>query len=192
MLIWRTEFGAYKVVWAVQCSRHRQMRCTRQTVEKLLHKLWPHATPCSSASRRNVHTSCAADMQGYISSAAVIPSVSMNLSSSEVQMLETYRASLEHWGWRWKVCGPHAESVLLTHFGSVLNNSMNAVDMQVCVVLLCFMVFAAWVCYSDSCSLLPAVFLFLSAELCCCLICLPTRVFVCGFALRHCLNVLQC
>ena len=143
MLIWRTEFGAYKVVWAVQCSRHRQMRCTRQTVEKLLHKLWPHATPCSSASRRNVHTSCAADMQGYISSAAVIPSVSMNLSSSEVQMLETYRASLEHWGWRWRACGPHAALVLLTHFGSVLEVSMNAVDLQVCAILPCFMVFAA-------------------------------------------------
>ena len=108
-------------------------------------------------------------------------------------MLETYRASLEHWGWRWKLCGPHAESVLLTHFGSVLNNSMNAVDMQVCVVLLCFMVFAAWVCYSDSCSLLPAVFLFLSAELCCCLICLPTRVlcmWFCAKALSECAAVL--
>ncbi len=73
-------------------------------------------------------------MQGYISSVAVLPSVNMKLSSSEVQMLETYRASLEHWGWRWKACGPHAASVLLTHFGSVLGVSMNAVDLQVCVV----------------------------------------------------------
>ncbi len=94
-------------------------------------------------------------MQGYISSVAVVPSVRMNLSSSEVQMLETYRPNLEHWGWRWKACGPHAASVLLTDFGSVLDVSMNAVDLQVCVILLCFMVFAAWwhtwVCYSDCC-----------------------------------------
>lgn len=105
--------------------------------------IWPHATPCSSASRRKIHTSCAAHMQGYISSVAVLPSVSMHLSSSEVQMLETYRASLEHWGWRWKACGPHAASVLLTHFSSVLDVPMNAVDLQVCVILLCFMMFAA-------------------------------------------------
>ncbi|DBA74445.1 TPA: hypothetical protein ACH3X1_011192 [Trebouxia sp. C0004] len=69
--------------------------------------------------------------QAYISSVAVIPSVCMNLSSSEVQMLETYRPNLEHWGWRWKVRGPHAASVLLTHFGSVLDVSMNAVDLQI-------------------------------------------------------------
>ncbi len=145
---------------------------------------WPHATPCSSVSRRNVHTSYAAHMQGYISSVAVVPSVSMNLSSSEEQMLETYRASLEHWGWRWTACGPHAASVLLTHFGSVLDVSMNAVDLQVCVVLLCFMAFAAWwhiwVCYTDCCCLLPAVLPLLSSVLCY------------EFDFVHRLNVLQC
>ena len=134
---------------AVQGKLSRN-RCTNK-----LAYIWPPVTPCSSASRNNVHRSCAAHMQGYISSVAVVPSVRMNLSSSEVQMLETYRPNLEHWGWRWKACGPHAASVLLTDFGSVLDVSMNAVDLQVCVILLCFMVFAAWwhtwVCYSDCC-----------------------------------------
>lgn len=90
-------------------------------------------------------------MQGYISSVAVVPPVRMDLSGSEVQMVESYRLSLEHWGWRWKSCGSDASSLVLTHFGCVLDASMNAVDLQVGVYHSCF-----W-CVASACSRSPVI-----------------------------------
>lgn len=69
-------------------------------------------------------------MQAPPTSVAMVPAMSISLSSSEQQMLATYAAKVEHWGWRWRLSGPDSTSVLLTHFGSVLDATMNAFDLQ--------------------------------------------------------------
>lgn len=61
---------------------------------------------------------------------ALVPAVGVSLSSNEMQLLATYAAKVERWGWRWKLSGPDNTTVLLTHFGSVLAATMNAIDLQ--------------------------------------------------------------
>ena len=51
-------------------------------------------------------------------------------------MLATYAAKVERWGWRWRLSGPEKTSAVLTHFGCVLDATMNAVDLQACLTLL--------------------------------------------------------
>lgn len=60
----------------------------------------------------------------------------MSLSSSELQMLDTYAAQVERWGWRWRLSGPDNTSALFTHLGCVLDATMNAIDLQACLSLL--------------------------------------------------------
>lgn len=74
-------------------------------------------------------------MQASATSVAIVPAVSVSLSSSELQMLATYAAKVERWGWRWRLSGPDSTSVLLTHFGSVLGATMNAFDLQASLCL---------------------------------------------------------
>ena len=69
-------------------------------------------------------------MQAPAISVAIIPAVSVRLSSSELQMLASYASKVQQWGWRWRLSGPDNTTVLLTHFGSVLAATMNAFDLQ--------------------------------------------------------------
>ena len=60
----------------------------------------------------------------------------MGLSSNEVQMLTMYAAQVQRWGWRWKLSAADNASATLTHFGCLLDATMNAVDLQAsCVIL---------------------------------------------------------
>lgn len=68
-------------------------------------------------------------MQAPATSLAIIPAMSVSLSSSELQMLASYASKVQRWGWRWRLSRDNT-TVLLTHFGSVLAATMNAVDLQ--------------------------------------------------------------
>ncbi|KAL3149032.1 hypothetical protein ABBQ32_001879 [Trebouxia sp. C0010 RCD-2024] len=68
--------------------------------------------------------------QASATSVAISPAVGVNLSSSELEMLATFEAKVQRWGWRWRLSGADNTSVLLTHFGSVLGATMTALDLQ--------------------------------------------------------------
>ena len=72
-------------------------------------------------------------MQAPVASVAIVPAVSVSLSSSELQMLTTYATKVQRWGWHWRASGPDNSTVLLTHLGSVLAATMNAFDLQASV-----------------------------------------------------------
>lgn len=103
-------------------------------------------------------TQIAWPVQAPATSVAMVPAVSVSLSSSELQMLATYAAKVERWGWRWRLCGPDSTSFLLTHFGSVLAATMNAFDLQ---VILAYAQLPGENCLTgclvDFCHLLPPV-----------------------------------
>ena len=67
-------------------------------------------------------------MQAPATSVAIVPAVSVSLSSSELQLLTTYATKVQRWGWRWRLSDN--TTVLLTHLGSVLAATMNAFDLQ--------------------------------------------------------------
>lgn len=69
-------------------------------------------------------------MQAPATSVAIVPAVSVSLSSSELQMLTTYATRVQRWGWRWRLSGSDNTAVLLTHLGCVLAATMNAFDLQ--------------------------------------------------------------
>ena len=75
-------------------------------------------------------THLGSDVQLGIKSVAATPPVRMHMSSSELQLLEAFKARLEHWGWRWRLAEDQSTAVVLTHFGCLLDATMSPIDLQ--------------------------------------------------------------
>lgn len=57
--------------------------------------------------------------------------MSMQLSSHELQLLDTYKGKVKQWGWQWQQDEPSSSFIQLTALGCILDTCMGATDLQV-------------------------------------------------------------